>query len=111
MCRIGNGNGLPWNAKPIYDNLISRWRNKHLAIFIQLIANTYVSYRLDNRSCAKNYQEIAKNLKQQTPHQSFQEVLEMLAICPDSQLGNIKNDSRFKRALKEAGIRLRYNSG
>lgn len=105
ICRMGNGYGISENAKPIYDNLISRWGDKHIAKFVSLVMESEVVSRLQNSSCAKSYQALAQQLGDQATRANLKAALEFLTRFPSNQLAKVKHDSRFQQMLRTIGIR------
>jgi hypothetical protein len=103
MCRIGNGHGVSWAAEPIYNNLISRWRDTEIVIFVNLTRDAEVASRLQFTSCAQKFQALANRLQDQATSPRLKRALEFLAKFPTNALGNIRRDSRFQGILNTLG--------
>jgi hypothetical protein len=104
MCRMGNGYGVSVYAQPIYENLISRWQDKHITIFVSLVKDTDVVSRLQHTFCAKNYQMLAKQLGERAININLKAALDFITTFPTDKLANVKLDSRFQQMLRTLGI-------
>ncbi len=104
MCRMGNGYGVSLDAQPIYEDLISRWQDKHITIFVSLVKDTDVGSRLQHTSCAKNYQLLAKQLGEGAININLKAALDFITTFPTDKLANVKLDSRFQQMLRTLGI-------
>lgn len=105
ICRMGNGHGISQYAQPIYDELISRWQDKHIAIFVSLVTDSEVVSRLMNLSCSQNYQNIAKQLEDQATNANLKATLDFITSFRTDKLAKVKQDSRFKEMLRTIGIK------
>jgi len=105
MCKIGNGYGVSWSAESVYSDLIGRWQDKHIAVFVQLINDPDIASRLQFPSCARNYQSLANQLQGQATNPYLKQALQFLAEFPAS-VGKAALDSRFKAMLVALKSRL-----
>jgi len=100
MCRIGNGYGISWAAQPIYDDLISRFSDKHVFWFINLVRDTEFGSRLQFPQCAQHYQTLASQLERRVVNPQLKQALNFIAGFPSDKLRHIKSDARFQQILK-----------
>lgn len=105
MCRIGNGYGVSWAGKPAYDDLINRWQERHIALFVTLPADSEVASRLSLTSCAHNYQGLATRLLDSATNAQLKVILEFIKDFPKNALGSLAQDSRYQKLLKDLRIR------
>lgn len=103
-CAIGNGYGVSWGAEPIYEELIDRWQDKHVSIFVGLVAEPSIESRLQFGSCASNYQKISRRLEARVVRPPLKRALSYLAEFPTNSLAKAGQDSRFREIRRAAGI-------
>ncbi len=100
MARIGNGYGVSIEAEPIYEDLISRWSERHMILFVRLIAeDREVASRLQLSLCAGNVKLLAGTLQARAANRLVQHALELIAGTPDEQVARLRDRSDFKQAV------------
>jgi hypothetical protein len=106
MCRIGNGYGVSDEALPIYDALISRWSERHLILFVRLVAeDREVSSRLQFELCANNLRAVASELRTRTANTLVQRGLNLIENTPMDQLFRLKDRGEYKQAMTDLGAK------
>jgi hypothetical protein len=105
MCRIGNGYGVSWAGQGVYDMLIGRWQDKHIALFVRLVLDNEVASRLHLTQCARNFQQMAVSLEPQATNAQLKSVLEFINDFPTARAGLIAQDARFKTMIGALRIR------
>ncbi|MDR7551215.1 MAG: hypothetical protein QN131_14970, partial [Armatimonadota bacterium] len=97
MCRVGNAYGVSWAAESIYDDLISRFSDKHVYWFVQLPFDSEFQSRLQFDRCAKAYLAIATQLQKQTAAADLKQALKYIEDFPPDKLSNLHADAQFRR--------------
>lgn len=105
MCRIGNGYGVSWEGQPIYDDLIDRWQDRHVAIFIDLPKDADFASRLEIPSCAKNYQSLAERLVNKATNAQLKAILEFVKDFPTTSMSSLAQDSKYQKMMKDLRVR------
>ena len=101
MCRIGNGHGVSWAGQDYYDDLLSRFSDELIRVFVNLVRDPEVASRLQFRSCASRYQDLSATLETRSVNPRLKEMLSFIRSYPTNQLGSISRDSKYRR-LREA---------
>ena len=97
MCRIGNGYGVSWGAKEHYDDLIGRFSDDHIHVFVNVVNDQEVVSRLQFQSCFSRYQELASTLETRAVNPRLKEMLSFVKDYPPENLINIAKDSTYLR--------------
>ncbi len=105
MCRIGNGYGVSNAAESVYEDLISRWQDVHMALFVHLTHDSEITSRLQMSSCNSNYRKLAKRLIDQATNPNVKLALEFISNFSQSKLEQIRHDSRFQTILKTVTVK------
>jgi hypothetical protein len=100
LCRIGNGYGVSWEARPVYDELIGRWRDREISVFVDLSSNGDISSRLQFDKCSANFQILATRLLEQVTNIHIRRMLEFLAAFPPSRIDSVWRDSRYQELVR-----------
>lgn len=102
MCRIGNGYGISLEAKGIYDELISRWSERHIMIFVRLPGSDMeLASRLQFDLCATNLAELAATLRPLTTNKLLQRALDTVAAASPDQMARLRDRRDYKRAIAD----------
>jgi hypothetical protein len=104
MCKIGNGHGTAHDAEEVYDKLINRWQERHIATFISLLTDNDILSRLEKNPCSKNYQTIAEKLAERATINNIKEILNSISNS-SINIAKFSQDSRFKQKLRTIGIK------
>jgi hypothetical protein len=103
MCRIGNGYGVSTAAQPTYDELISRWSERHVKVMLRLLLeDRELGSRLQFDHCAANLKTVAKELEDRIPSARLRGALSILTRSTSDQLGRLSSRSAFKAAVEAA---------
>ena len=99
MCRIGNGYGLSWDARPYYDRLIARFREFEILEVARLVTDSDVVSRLQFHNCAENYLAICRELRTRTANERTAAALDHILGVSTRQLPNIGRTPDTRRLL------------
>jgi hypothetical protein len=105
MCRIGNGYGVSWNGRPIYDELIIRWQDRHIALFVGLATDIEVASRLSLTKCAHNYKDLAKKLEVNATNAQLKAIIDFIKDFPNDKMGSLAKDARYQKMLQDLRLR------
>ena len=97
LCRIGNGHGISWAAQDYYDDLITRFSDDLIRVFVNLVGDPEVASRLQFSSCATQYQSLAATLETRAVNPRLKAMLSFIRNYPSGQLSGIANDSKYRR--------------
>ena len=104
MCRIGNGYGVSWAARRYYDDLLTRFSDKHILKFINLVYDLDIASGLQFSKCASLYQALAATLETRAVRPRLKEILVFIKTYQMERLGNIKSDAHYIRLRKTLQI-------
>ena len=100
MCKIGNGYGVSHDAQPFYDDLLSRFSDRHYQVVIELISvDRELQSRLQFPSCRVNLRHLAGEVTTRTTNGLVRAAFRLMADSPLDALGNIWLTGEFKRAM------------
>lgn len=99
MCRIGNGYGISWEARPYYDRLIEKFQEEEITIVVQLISDSDFVSRLQFPECAKNYKEICQQLRDRTTNQRIISAIDKIIETDNKQIYKLNRTSEMRRIL------------
>ena len=63
LCRIGNGYGVSWDAEEYYDDLMSRFADRQIRSFINLLSDPEVASRLQFRASASRVSGFSNSIE------------------------------------------------
>jgi hypothetical protein len=95
---LTNGNGIAWNAEPIYINLINNFDSNQAATALLLFSNEKISSRLQFSLCRKKYTEMIKLLRPKISSPAFLELLDTIDRFGEDY-DKLRVDSRIKRLV------------
>ena len=95
MCRIGNGYGVSWTARPYYDELFRRFSDDHVRTFVNLLHDSEVNSRLQSGNCAANFQLIAATLNDRAIRPRVKALLSFIQEYPQLSLKDITKDPKY----------------
>jgi hypothetical protein len=87
-------------ALPIYDALFDLFSEPQVRSFVRVLDRPEIASRLDSRSCAEQFREVATKLKAKVVDQPLKRVFEMMLGAGDPQLPNLAKTTEFQRAVK-----------
>lgn len=97
---LTNGNGIAWNAEPIYISLIKQFNSEQALIAILSITEETINSKLQFPLCADQYIELLNILKPKISSQPVKElVIEIEKYKGPKQ--NIIKDSRIKSKIND----------
>ena len=97
LCTIGNGYGVSWAAEGYYQDLMSRFSDNHIFLFINLVRDPEVSSRLRFPNCAGRYQSLATQMKDRAVRPRLKEVLTFIESFDRGQVHRIISSRDFNR--------------
>ncbi|MCC6545652.1 hypothetical protein IT570_00680 [Candidatus Sumerlaeota bacterium] len=100
LCRIGNGYGVSNAAVPFYDELISKWQDRHIRIFTRLPYDREFLSRLQSTSCGQEYAALATRIKTQAVNTEINRGLDKIISFPPNAMGRLGTDSEYQRIVK-----------
>ena len=95
MCRMGNGYGVSWAARPYYEELFGRFSDDQIRVFVNLLHDSEVSSRLQSRNCAANFKGIAAKLNDRAVRPRVKAFLNFIQEYPQDSLKDITRDPKY----------------
>lgn len=86
ICRLGNRYGVAWTAVPIYDKLISLFREVEILCFIRLLNDDTFKNQFVPNKMGSIYRGIAQKLKEKSKNKLVQTALGHIVNTPDTQI-------------------------
>jgi hypothetical protein len=95
---LTNGNGIAWNAEPIYTSLINLFDNNQALVAILSFNNEAIASKLQFSLCQTKYRDLLQMLKASVSQPAVHELIEYLetANIPFSQM---HEDTRIKQKV------------
>lgn len=94
---ITNGNGVCYDADPIYKRLISQFDQKQITIAAFLFMNEHISSMLQFPLCERKFREMVDILK---PKNTSPAVIEVINLIDNFKgLGNMRKDTMIKQKI------------
>lgn len=75
---LTNGNGIAWNAEPIYRALIKKFDYKQAFMAILSFTDNYIDSKLQFSLCQQKYRELLKMLKINVSAPALMEIIEYI---------------------------------
>lgn len=94
---ITNGNGVCYDAEPIYIKLIDMFNQDQIIIAILLFMNEHIASMLQFSLCEKKYREMIDRLKKKNTSPAIAEIIDL--IDSFKGLSNMRKDSMIKQKL------------
>jgi hypothetical protein len=108
MCKLGNGYGVSIDAEPIYNELISRFSDRQLAIVVNLIGtDREFQSRLQFAKFQANVQRLAQAFLARTNNIHLKQAFSAVKNADVATLRTLWLGGEFKRslaALKHQGV-------
>lgn len=101
---ITNGNGVTWEAEPIYFRLIQNFTAEQVSIALLSFRNTSISTKLAYPLCKEKFLEILSLLEPKIILEQEKELLKQIQEFTASY-SKLKNDSKIKK-LSDALVKL-----
>ncbi len=101
MCRIGNGYGVSWAARGIYDELIAKFQDDEIKLFCSLAMDPHVSSRLQSAQCAQLYKDLAQGFVARVSNHVLKQVLEFIIGFRQALLSKLGSTSDFKKLIAQ----------
>ncbi|MDD4343163.1 MAG: hypothetical protein PHH19_02200 [Eubacteriales bacterium] len=95
---LTNGNGVAWNAEPIYIDLIKQFNSKQSLIAVLTFNNNIISSRLQFSSCQTKFREMLISLKGKITSGAVLELINEI-LNYGGPLDKIKDDTRFNKKI------------
>jgi hypothetical protein len=95
---LTNGNGVAWNAEPIYLKLLDNLDPNQALIAILSFNNLNVSSQLQFTLCQNKFRQLLSNMKTKVSAPAVKELIEELEAYK-GPLDKMKDDSRVKRKV------------
>jgi hypothetical protein len=96
---LTNGNGVAWNAEPIYLELIKQFDSNQALIAILSFDNKVISSSLQFSLCQRKFKELLEILKVKITSSPVLELIDEIQSF-NAPLDKIKGDTRFKRKVE-----------
>ena len=100
LCRIGNGYGVSWGGEAVYVELIGRWQESEVKLFVNLPMDPDVSSRLQFDIPAQLYQQLAVGFISTTTNGAVKRLLEFIAAFPQGVMSKLQADHRYTDLAK-----------
>ncbi len=104
LCRIGNGYGVSSGAEPIYDQLIGKFTDNEIIVFLTLFSDIEVQSQLQCSDCQKNLRAIISVLKTHTSNSSILRVFDFIDSKHDKQLALLSTLDDFQRLMSSVNL-------
>ncbi|MEK6480909.1 hypothetical protein WJR50_25430 [Catalinimonas sp. 4WD22] len=101
-----NGNGVAWEAEPIYLELIGHFDNRQATMALLSFTTDEISSSLQIGLCKKKYIELLNFIRPKITNASTVELLDFILDFKGS-FSEMRKDSRIKRALKNLEILIK----
>jgi len=101
MCRIGNGYGVSWAAKDVYDELIGKFQDNEIKTFCLLAMDPHVSSRLQATQCAEFYKELAQGFVARVSNNALKLVLDFIIGFRQELLSKMGSTSDFRKLMAQ----------
>jgi hypothetical protein len=95
---LTNGNGIAWNAEPIYLSLLDKLDPNQALTAILSFDNIRISSRLQFQLCQQKFRQLLDNMKTKVSAPAVKELIAELEIYT-GPLDKMKDDSRVKRKV------------
>ena len=95
---LTNGNGVAWNAEPIYYELIKQFDSKQALIAILSFNNQVISSRLQFPLCQEKYRELLEMLKVKVTSSAVLELIDEI-LKYSAPYDKMKDDSKFRNKV------------
>ena len=106
MCRIGNGYGVSTGALPIYEELITKWSERHVLQLLHLVAeDPEVQSRLQFSLCADSLRALASQLRDRTANKLVQRALGLISDASTDQVVRVVSGATYKQSLEDIARR------
>ena len=96
MCSIGNPFGVSWAAERYYKDLLSRFADGHIVVFINLLDDPEVASRLQFVSCVTRYKALVAKLKGRAVRPRIIETLDFIEGF-SGRFNTIASDTRYRQ--------------
>jgi len=103
---LSNGNGIAWDAEPIYKELIEHFDSRQATIALLSFTTDQISSSLQIGLCKQKYIELLNYLRPKITNASTVELLDFVLEFKGSY-SEMRNDSRVKRVLKNLEILIK----
>lgn len=100
MCRIGNGYGVSWGGEAIYTELIDRWQEREIRLFVNLPMDSDVSSRMQLALPARLYQKLAAGFVLRVTNAAIKALLEFIVAFPQGSMSKMWTDHRYTELAK-----------
>ncbi len=95
---LTNGNGVAWNAEPIYQNMLDNLDPSQALIAISSFNNIRIASRLQFDLCQAKFRKLLSDMKTKVSAPAVKELIEELEKY-NGPLDKMKDDSRIKRKM------------
>lgn len=104
MCRIGNGYGVSWGAQRYYDDLIGRFSDTDISVFVNLVEDVQFASRLQFTSCARHYQALATSLQDRVVRAWLKDVLVFITEYHENGISKIGADRQYRQLRSRSTV-------
>lgn len=101
MCYIGNGYGVSSAAEPIYEELISKFTDPQVKVFLNLFLDRDFNSRLQFTMCKDRVSSLAERFRLITANERYKAILELIISSTGGQLTNIYKNTEFIKKVEQ----------
>lgn len=94
---ITNGNGICYDAEPIYIKLLKQFNQEQVTIAVFLFMNEHISSMLQFSLCEQKYRELIEIMEEKNTSPAVSEVIEL--IKEFRGLSNMRKDAMIKQKM------------
>lgn len=95
---ITNGNGVCYDAEPIYKRLIEKFTQEQITLAVFTFMNEHISSMLQFNLCERKYRDMVEILKQKNASPAVGEVIALIEEYRG--LGNMRKDTMIKQKMQ-----------
>lgn len=103
---LSNGNGIAWDAEPIYKELVDKFDSHQATIALLSFTTDQISSTLQIPLCKQKYKELLQRIRQIITNASTLELLDQILEFKGS-FSEMRTDIRIKRPLRNLEILIK----
>jgi len=110
LCRVGNGYGVSWAALPTYEELVARFSDRHMAVFVVLVGRDgEIASRLQSTQCADACRQLAAGMLGRTANVLLKRGLEMVVEADGGNISVLRHQAKYKQAARDLNAQFGGN--
>ncbi len=95
ICRLGNNYGVSNEAAEYYDELIEKFTEKEIEIFVSLIFDSEINNKLKSPMGYNIYSKISNNLVGKVINPILNDMIQMIQNIPSDKISLLKQEKSF----------------